>query len=108
MRLGDAPLHRPPSPLYLSVLVHPLLPEQVNVESGCLLVMLIKRVEPVVNLWFEFYLSPIHNTDGRYSVRKRHVARVAAVVMVMQRIVGLNSDFSIQFSIEITIQMEKR
>ena len=42
---------------------HPALGQQVNVESSRLFVILIKRVEPVVDLWFEFYLSPIHNTD---------------------------------------------
>jgi len=42
---------------------HPALGQQVNVESSRLFVILIKRVEPVVDLWFEFYLSSIHNTD---------------------------------------------
>ena len=36
MRLGDAPLHRPPSPPYLSVLSHPLLPEHGQQDDAAI------------------------------------------------------------------------
>jgi hypothetical protein len=34
MRLGNAPLHRPPSPPYLSALTHPLLPEDSQQDDA--------------------------------------------------------------------------
>jgi hypothetical protein len=36
MRFGDASLHRPPSPLYLSVLAHPLLPEHSQQDDAAI------------------------------------------------------------------------